>query len=149
MTIFEALRADHDVQRALIYDLINTEGDSATRRRLFDEIKAELQAHAAAEERHFYVPLMASDMTIEKARHSVAEHHELDEFIEQLEDTEFSSPGWLATAKKLEHRLLHHLEEEEREVFQLAGRVLSDNDKELLAKRFNNELKEQKLAIGS
>ena len=84
MTIFEALRADHDTQRTLIDLLCKTEGDSEGRQELFDKVRLELSAHAKAEERHFYVPLMEVDMTQEKARHSVAEHHELDEMIEEL-----------------------------------------------------------------
>lgn len=146
MTIFEALRADHDVQRGLVASLLETSGDSASRRRLFDKLKAELAAHAAAEERHFYVPLMQDDLTIEKARHSVAEHHELDELVEALESTDMSSAGWLATARKLEHRVLHHLEEEEREVFQLAGKALDATQKKKLATAYLDEMSAQKEA---
>ena len=78
MNIFEALREDHQTQRSLADILIKTSGDSDGRAEIFAKLKAELSAHAAAEERHFYVPLMRDDMTQEKARHSVAEHHELD-----------------------------------------------------------------------
>ena len=144
MTIFEELRADHDIQRALVRDLVATQGDSTTRQRLFDALKAELAAHATAEERHFYVPLMDSDMMVEKARHSIAEHHELDKLVETLEETDMSSPAWLAAAKQLEHRLLHHLEEEEREVFQLAGRALKDEQKERLSRTYRDEMSAQK-----
>ncbi|MCB1800162.1 MAG: hemerythrin domain-containing protein [Gammaproteobacteria bacterium] len=144
MTVFEALRADHDVQRGLVASLVDTSGDSASRRRLFDKLKAELTAHAAAEERHFYVPLMQDDLTIEKARHSIAEHHELDELVEELESTDMGSAGWLATARKLEHHLLHHLEEEEREVFQLAGKALDTAQKKKLATAYLEEMAAQK-----
>ena len=57
-TIFERLRHDHDRQRQLIDDLVETQGESAERRNVFDELKRELDAHAKHEERHFYVPLM-------------------------------------------------------------------------------------------
>ncbi|MCB1787938.1 MAG: hemerythrin domain-containing protein [Chromatiaceae bacterium] len=144
MNIFEALRADHEIQRGLIRDLVATNGESATRERLFGALKTELAAHAAAEERHFYVPLMQSDLTIEKARHSVAEHHELDELVETLEHTEMSSPGWLAAAKRLEEKLQHHLEEEEHEVFQLAGKALEDDAKSTLARAYLDEMSAQK-----
>lgn len=144
MSIFEVLRADHDVQRGLIDQLLETEGASASRDRLFEHIRIELAAHAAAEERCFYAPLMHHDLTIEKARHSVAEHQELDEFLQTLKTTETSSPAWLSTAKKLQHRLLHHLKEEEREVFQLAGKVLSDEQKESLRKNYLTEMSTRK-----
>ncbi len=44
-----------------------------------------------------------------------------------------AAPQFLVTARELEHRLLHHLEEEEREVFQLAGKALDETDKAELA----------------
>lgn len=146
MTIFDALRADHDIQRALLTELLETEGDSATRARLFETLSLEMAAHAAAEERHFYAPLMASDLTLEKARHSIAEHHELDELVAKLETTDRSSPGWLASAKQLDERLRHHLKEEEREVFQLAGKALSDDQKSALADSYRDEMTSQKSA---
>lgn len=144
MNIFESLREDHDVQRKLVDELIETHGDTEKRDDLFLRIKTELESHAAAEERCFYIPLMEHDMTLEKSRHSVAEHHEIDEFIKQLEDTEYSSPGWLTIAKQLTHKVHHHLDEEEQEVFQLAGKVLSDIQKSGLSGDYQSEMKAQR-----
>ena len=140
MTLFEALREDHDTQRTLLGLLIKTHGDSDGREELFEKVKKALTSHAAAEERALYIPMMELDMTQEKARHSVAEHHEIDELVEELEDTDFSSPGWLAAAKKLHELVTHHLDEEEQEVFQLAGRALSDDDKTRLAGTYRDEM---------
>ena len=140
MTLFEALREDHDTQRTLLGLLIKTHGDSDGREELFENVKKALTSHAAAEERALYIPMMELDMTQEKARHSVAEHHEIDELVEELEDTDFSSPGWLAAAKKLQELVTHHLDEEEQEVFQLAGRALSDDAKARLADTYRDEM---------
>jgi hemerythrin-like domain-containing protein len=141
-TIFEALREDHDLQRQLIAELLDTTGASDTREKAFALLKTELEAHAAHEEREFYVPLMEHDMTQDKARHSVAEHKELDDFVEQLEGYDMSASQFLVTARELEHRLLHHLEEEEREVFQVAGKVLSETQKETLADSYRKGMTE-------
>lgn len=140
MNLFEALRADHDTQRTLLDLLVKTHGDSEGREQLFEKVKKELSAHAAAEERALYVPMMEQDLTQEKARHSVAEHHEIDELVEELENTDFSSPGWVATAKKLQHLVTHHLDEEEQEVFQLAGRALDEQAKTRLAGTYREEM---------
>ena len=113
-TIFEALRSDHETQRTLIDLLTKTEGASEGREELFARLKEELTAHAAAEERYFYVPLMQHDLTQDQARHSVAEHKELDDFVEQLERYDMTAPQWLITARELADRLVHHLDEEER-----------------------------------
>ena len=140
MTLFEALREDHDTQRTLLGLLIKTHGDSDGREELFEKVKKALTSHAAAEERALYIPMMELDMTQENARHSVAEHHELDELVEELDETDFSSPGWLAAARKLHDLVTHHLDEEEQEVFQLAGRALSDDAKTRLADTYRDEM---------
>lgn len=138
-TIFEELRSDHDRQRDLAERLLATEGDSDERRKIFDELKTELQAHAGAEERYFYNPLMDHDVTQEHARHSVAEHHELDEYIEQLEERDMSSPQWLPTARDLVDRLTHHLDEEEAEIFPVAGRALTETAKTSLGTDYRED----------
>ena len=144
MNIFEALRSSHDTQRTLADQLILTHGDSHERDLLFKELRAELSAHAAAEERCFYVPLIAHDMTQEPSRHGIAEHHEMDELVETLEQTDFSSPGWLVTAKELHHKIYHHLKDEEQGVFQLAGKVLTEAEKLSLAKDYEGEFVSQR-----
>jgi len=146
MNIFEALRADHERQRSLVARLVETHGDSPERRDLFDRLRAELEAHAGAEERHFYVPLMEHDLTQDKARHSVAEHKELDDYVEQLESYDMSGPQWIQTAKQLAHRLEHHLDEEEREVFQVAGKVLTEREKSDLAAEYADDMDRRRAA---
>lgn len=140
MNIFEALRTDHDIQRELISRLVATTGDTEERRQIFTSLRTELAAHAGAEERCFYIPLMETDLTQEKARHSVAEHKELDDLVEKLETYDPSGPAWLPAAEELEHRLLHHLEEEEREVFQLAGKALTEEAKLDLATDYRDDI---------
>jgi hemerythrin-like domain-containing protein len=144
MNIFDALRDDHETQRTLVGLLVKTHGDSDGRRELFERLTRELAAHAAAEERAFYVALMQHDETQEKARHSVAEHHELDELVERLEGTEMSAPHWLTTARELAERLVHHLDEEEHEVFQMAGKVLTESQKTSLAGDYRDEMERQR-----
>lgn len=140
MNIYEALRADHDKQRMLLDLLTKTSGDSDGRQELFERTKDALERHAAAEERFLYVPLFEDDLTQEKARHSVAEHHEIDEMIEKLEQTDRSSSAWLTTAKALADRVRHHLDEEEQEVFQLSGKVLTDDQKRRLGEQYRREM---------
>jgi len=144
MNIFEALRKDHDVQRSLLDKLLITSGDSKQRNDVFKALKSELQIHADGEERHFYIPLIESDTTQEKARHGIAEHHEIDELIGDLEKTEYSSSSWLKIAKELKEKVVHHLEEEEHAIFQLAGKVLSENQKKTLAKDYSDYMEENR-----
>ncbi|WP_282032302.1 hemerythrin domain-containing protein [Winogradskyella eximia] len=137
MKIYEAIRIDHDIQRDLLDKLTETTGNSDERKEIFKKLKKELVLHANAEERHFYKPLIPSDMMQEHARHGIAEHHEIDELIEQLEDTEMDSSAWLKIAKDLKHKVEHHLEDEEHTFFQLSGKILTDKQKEELATKYN------------
>lgn len=141
-TIFEQLREDHQVQRELLDRLEDTQGSEQVRQQAFDQLKKELTHHAAAEEKHFYAQLMTVDMTQEKARHSVAEHHDIDEQVELLSSTDFSSPQWLPRLKDLKHLVTHHLDEEEQEVFQMAGKALTDNQKQEFGGQYRREMEQ-------
>jgi len=140
MKIFEALRNDHDKQRALINLLLDTHGKSGVRSEYYQQLKTELETHAVAEERYFYAPLMQLDNTVGLSRHGVAEHHQIDKYIAELDDLEMSSPQWLATFKKLAHKVDHHLAEEEHEFFQQAGKALTEKDKNKMADNYLSEM---------
>ena len=112
---------------------------------IFGELKRELAAHAAAEERFFYVPLIAHDLTQEPSRHGIAEYHQMDKLVETFETTDRSSPPWLAAVRALHHKIHHHLEDEEHGVFQLAGKVLGEQEKLSLALDYEGEFVSQRL----
>ena len=143
MNIFEALRESHDRQRTYADALIKTSGDTPERVEAYKQLKSELQAHETAEERHFYIPLMEFDNGVDLSRHAISEHHEMDEMMEELDETEMSSPAWLAIAKKLSEKVHHHLKEEEQKFFQMAGKLLDDKQKETLAGQYEKEYKAQ------
>lgn len=141
-TIFAELRDDHEVQRDLFERLEKTQGDESARREGFEKLKNELLNHETAEEKHFYSELMTIDLTQEKTRHSVAEHHEIDEKVEELEAIDFSSSQWLPKLRDLKELVIHHLDEEEEEVFPLAGKALSDKQKTSLGKSYREEVEQ-------
>ena len=136
MNIFESLREEHDIQRDLLDKIVKTSGDTKTRYGLWKRLKNELEIHADGEERYFYTPLMQVDISQQKARHSVAEHHEIDELIEKIEETDLSSPAWLTYAKQLKEMVEHHLDEEEQEIFQVGGKALNEEQKKSLAEEY-------------
>lgn len=143
MNIFEALRESHERQRSYSKALIHTSGDTPERVEAYKQLKSELQAHETAEERYFYIPLMEFDNGVDLSRHAISEHHEMDEMMEELDQTEMSSPAWLATAKKLSEKVHHHLKEEEQKFFQMAGKLLDEKQKESLAGQYEKEYKAQ------
>ncbi len=124
--IFAALITKHDVQRELC-DQLEKEKDNNKRKAIYEELKLELQAHAAAEERHLYIPVMQHDEGLDLSRHAITEHHEMDEIMETLDDGRISQDTWDTTCADLVHKVRHHLQEEESEFFKQARKIL-DND---------------------
>ncbi|MBJ9986532.1 hemerythrin domain-containing protein [Acinetobacter sp. S40] len=139
MNIFEALRESHENQRSLSERLVQTHGHTEEREQLFKNLKNELWAHSVAEDRYLYIPLMFNDIGLDISRHALSEHHEMDELVEQLEETDMSSPSWLAIAKQLSEVVHHHLKEEEHKFFQQAGKILDDKQKEKLGQQYLKE----------
>ena len=146
MNIFEALRESHEQQRNLAERLIQTSGHTQEREHIFKQLKNELYAHSVAEDRYLYIPLMFDDVGLDITRHALSEHHEMDELIEKLEETDMSNPSWLATAKQLSEKVHHHLKEEEHKLFQQAGNILGDDEKEKLGKKYLTEYQKYKNA---
>lgn len=139
MNIFEALRVSHETQRELSARLLASLTDDAERDRVFRALKRELIAHETAEERCFYVPLFEHDATVDAARHAIAEHHQMDEMVERLEQMEPASARWRECAQKLCDKIEHHLKEEETKFFQEAGKALTEAQKISLAKDYEAE----------
>lgn len=138
-TIFEALRESHDRQRSLCRKLLLSKPHTEHRIQTFTALRIELAAHAAAEERHLYVPILMEDMGLNSARHALHEHHQMDELIEDLQVLDHSGRSWMASAHKLSEKVHHHLREEEKKFFQVSGKILSDTQKERQAKRYRRE----------
>ena len=136
--IFQDLKEDHDRHRALLKKIGDTHGDSDERRTMFEALRTELQAHAAAEEESLYATMLGCPDLRDEARHSVAEHKEIDDFLGELIEIEMSSSAWLSKFKEMRHRYLHHIDEEEEDMFPAAAKSLSDEAEKRIAKIFEN-----------
>ncbi|MBX3645757.1 MAG: hemerythrin domain-containing protein [Rubrivivax sp.] len=140
MNLFELLRESHALQRRLCSRLMSARSTPAQRAAAFLQLKLELRAHAAAEERHLYVPLLMKDAGLKASRHALAEHHELEELCEALSVPDKGGSAWRQQAAELCRHVRHHLKEEESKFFQLAGRELSERQKDRLARSYQAEL---------
>ncbi|WP_202109603.1 hemerythrin domain-containing protein [Bordetella sp. 02P26C-1] len=147
LNIYEALRVSHEVQRTLCRRLVRSPVDETRRRDLYRELKLELAAHAAAEERFLYAPMLMDDMGLNSSRHALAEHHEIDECVEKLGKLEPEGEAWLTQAKKLSEEVHHHLREEEKKFFQVSGKILKAGQKEELALKYLKDYERMKLEL--
>lgn len=136
-TIFARLKEDHDKHRTMLDLIEKTHGDSDGREELFERFRTEVTAHAAAEEETLYATMMEDPELREDATHSVSEHKEISDFLEELTEKDFSSPGWLVRFKEMKHRYLHHIDEEEEDMFPAAAKGLSQAKEDALAAKFD------------
>ena len=134
--IYADLKADHDRHRDLIARIEDTSRKDEERRELFEELRKELQAHAAAEEEALYSVMLANPELRDEARHSVSEHKEVDDLLGELTDKDSSSLFWMSKFKSMRERYLHHIEEEEEEMFPAATEELSAEQEAQIAKVF-------------
>jgi hypothetical protein len=122
--IFSILKQDHDLHRDLIARIEATIGESDERIKLFRQFTLEVKAHAAAEEQALYSTVMRKPDLTSEVRHSVAEHHEIEELLNDLAATDMAQGAWLTKFRAMKDRYIHHIDEEEEEHF-------PDFDKEL------------------
>lgn len=144
--IYAAIKQDHDHHRALMARIADTSGASDSRRAAWDEFYHDVKSHAAAEEETFYSKLISKTWGQDAARHSVHEHQQLDDLMEELNGMDMSSPGWLNKFHTLQHDYNHHMEEEEEDVFARAREVIPEAEIDGYGDRFRKrKAQEEKL----
>lgn len=144
--IFETIENDHDKHRKLLDELEQTSGDTQKRRELFEAFTKDVKSHAAAEEQALYAAMMKKPSTTDETRHSVAEHQELDETLNDLAATDMSSPAWLAKFKTLAEEYRHHIEEEEEDHFPNFKEQLNNAQRSRLGEKFDERKQVEKAA---
>lgn len=151
MNIYSRLKQDHQVQRDLCEELAKTREGSQNRQDLWEELYIELEAHALAEEQAFYAVLMEKPDGTEHARHSVHEHQQMTKLMTELNAMDQTAEVWIKKFKELKHKVIHHVDEEEADIFPAAKKVI-DSDKavtmaEKFDKRKSEEIKAAKKAV--
>ncbi len=144
--IFKALRESHETQRSLMRKL-RLSKPGARRDDIFRLLRIELAAHEAAEERYLYVDILMDDRGLHSARDALADHHKMDEIVEELRAGNTRDRGWMNIAKKLSKELHEHLHEEETIFFQVSGKILSAAKKVRLAKGYRRDYRQMRTKL--
>ncbi len=144
--IYTALKSDHDAHRKLLDRIEDTSGASEDRQDAWTQFYMDVKSHSAAEEETFYSKLISKTWGQDSARHSVHEHQQIDDLLEELNEMDMSQGAWLQKFKKLRHDYEHHIDEEEDEVFSRAREVIPEDEIEGYGKRFQ-ERKDKELGL--
>ena len=134
------LHEDHETFKELTKDMC--EGTtSAGRAAAFKKLKPVLVAHARAEEAVVYMAMVKqrkSSDARDYGNEGLVEHTLVDALVAQISATRpaGASDLWKARAKVLREMLEHHIDEEEKEVFEELGEHFSDEQRERMADDF-------------
>ena len=142
MDAIQLLKDDHKKVEKIFSDLESKRDD---RRALFPELDRELTIHAEIEEKVFYPAAREAAPTRDLVLESIEEHKQIKMVLADLEKTDMRTAEWAADLKVLKEDVMHHVGEEENELFPKVKTILSKEQLEDLGSRME-ELKMQLVA---
>ena len=124
MDALALLKKDHDQVKKMLKDLDDTTDRAIkTRQDLFERLKFSLTVHEQMEEAVLYPALEEHAETKEIVLEAYEEHDVVDTILGELEQTPFDDETWHAKLTVMRENLLHHIQEEEGEMFGYVRRL--------------------------
>jgi hemerythrin-like domain-containing protein len=147
MDALALLKKDHDSIKKQLKALEETTPRAVkTRQELFGRLTFTLTVHEQMEETILYPALKqhaeAKDIVLE----AYEEHDVVDKVLSDLEATPFDDDSWHAKLKVMSENLHHHIEEEEREMFEQARQVFDGDVLESLGEQMQDIKKQARAA---
>jgi hemerythrin superfamily protein len=147
------LKADHEKVRGLLSQLEkSTEKGVKKREELLSQIAEELTIHTTIEEEIFYPSYrdaVAKKEDRKLYQEALEEHHVVDLVMPEIEDTDPGSEVFSAKAKVLKEIVEHHAEEEEKEMFPRARKVMDAEELQELGQRMEARKAELMSEVGA
>lgn len=140
------LKEDHKKVKGLLSELEETSEKGVKKReKLLGQIEKEVKVHTQIEEEIFY-PVYREAVTKKDDRklffEATYEHHVVDLVMPELKRTNPSSEQFGAKAKVLKELIEHHADEEEKEMFPKARKVLKAEELRELGAEMDRRKKE-------
>jgi hemerythrin-like domain-containing protein len=147
------LKQDHEKVRGLLDDLEKTAmragGDAES---LLEQIEAEHKMHTTIEEEIFYPAFREAASKKEDIKlyyEAVEEHHVVDLVLPEMDAQDAGSPEFAAKAKVLKELVEHHADEEEKEMFPRAKKLMDKDELHTLGEQLAQRKKELKSEAGA
>jgi hypothetical protein len=112
MDALEVLKEDHERVKELFEQVESTEDDKE-KRKLFKEIKKELDTHARIEETVFYPAMQEHEELKDMVLESLEEHKQVKKLLREIDRLGKTSEKFEPKLKVLQENVEHHAEEEE------------------------------------
>jgi len=143
MDAITLLKQDHKK----VTDLMNTLEETSTRakvarKKLFSQIKFELDVHTAIEEELLYPLLKKNSETRSLAFEAYEEHALVKHLLAQLETEQVHTEEWTGKFMVLKENVTHHVKEEEKDIFPKLKKQMSTDQLKKLGEKMM-EMKEQ------
>lgn len=139
MDIYHYLKKDHREVSELL-DQISASRSPQKREELLAEVHELFLQHSEAEEATFYAALEKYPAMKETIEHAREEHKLAERFLEDLEEPPEDRTAWNKAFGELKESILHHIQEEEGNIFKQAKKHLSSEE----AKQLATDMKEMK-----
>ena len=139
MNAIELLKNDHDEVDKLFQKVkASPDGDHT---KLFEQIKAELEAHTHIEETIFYPKLKEDgDEELKKLTlEGIEEHHQAKMFLRELSSLAEDSAKFDPKLKVLMEDITHHVQEEEGEMFRMVKEQFDEHTLQTLGAEMEKE----------
>jgi hemerythrin superfamily protein len=143
MDIFQILKKDHQTVKDLFKKLEGTSARaSKSREKLFTQLQEDLEAHSQGEEAVFYPALRENAEMVDMINEATEEHAEVESLLEELEELGSESEEWRSKLAELKKSVLHHVKEEEGDIFKKAKEILAKEEIQRLGKEFQEAKKQ-------
>ena len=147
------LKEDHATVRELLDELEKAamkDGNEAET--LLETIEAELKVHTTIEEEIFYPAFREAASRQDDTKlyyEAVEEHHVVDMVLPEIDKDEAGSPEFAAKAKVLKDLVEHHADEEEKEMFPRARKLMDKDELQTLGEQLAQRKRELKAEDGA
>ena len=120
----DLLKADHEKVKKAFKEFEKMDrADTEACRELVTSVCADLRVHTTLEEEIFYPALREAIEDEDIMNEAAVEHETAKMLIEQLENMEPDDPNYVATFTVLGEYVMHHVKEEEDEMFPQAKKA--------------------------
>lgn len=140
MNIYSLIKKDHDEAREIMDEIMAAKDNPDECEQLIEELKLAILSHAKSEEKVFYSALKETGEKelAEEVPHFIKEHKEVEQLFDEICEMEATDPLWWERFGEIRMGLLHHMEEEEQEVFREAKQEIESRE----AKELGMEMEE-------
>jgi hypothetical protein len=134
MDFFTLLRQDHEKAASIFKEIQRgfDTADTPKRHRLFQQLKSELDLHAAVEDLHIYRVFQQAEATRDDAHDALEAHRQIKTLLDELNAAPTCDHTWVAKFQRLQQVVEAHVAVEENEMFRKTEAVMTPQEAEEL-----------------